>query len=369
MLFTLHVPSILRQYASQIILLLTLSFFTLSCSDDDTMGPDTPPPGRDGYFIVNEGAFRGSNTSLSYYDRTRDTVLNNVFETANGRPLGDQAQSMTVIGDRGFVVVQNSGKIEVINRDDFTSIATISDDIISPRYLIGVDDTKAYVSDWGADGVTGTVKVIDLNTYQVVETIPVGQGANQMVLVDNRVYVANYGGYGLDSTVMILDTQADAVVDTVVVGYNPSSLVVDANNAIWVAGDGLISYNDDYTAIIEEASTPGFLAVLENDQVSRTLEASAINAGPGSLRANAAGGALYFHYLGGVYTLDLAATALPSDPLVNQSFLGIGIDPVSGEILVGDRNYSSEGQFYRYSPTGQLIKSYAVGVAPNGFAF
>lgn len=105
-----NVLSFFVKHTHRIAFLLTVSVFTLSCSDDDTVGPDVLPPGRDGYFIVNEGAFQGGNTSLSYYDRARDTVLNNVFATANGSPLGDQTQSMTVIGDRGFTVVQNSGE-------------------------------------------------------------------------------------------------------------------------------------------------------------------------------------------------------------------------------------------------------------------
>ena len=354
----------LRQHA----LWLTASLFLFSCSDDD-VSPSVPPSSLNGYFIVNEGAFQGGNTSLSYYDRASDSVLNNVFETANGSKLGDQSQSMTVIGDRGFVVVQNSAKIEVIDRSDFTSVATITEGIVSPRYLIGVDDTKAYVTDWGEDGITGTVKVIDLASYQVTASIPVGEGPNQLLSSDGRVYVANGGAFGHDSTVMVLDPQADAVVDTIIVGDNPSSLAIDVNGALWIAGGGLVRYTDDFSAIMEEESTPGFLAVIENDQVSRRFEAAQINVGPSSLTTNIARTDLYFHYRGGVHTITSDATTLPETPLIDADFLGLAVDPVTDEILVGDRNYSSEGRFYRYAPTGELINSYTVGIAPNGFAF
>ena len=64
------------------------------------------------------------------------------------------------------------------------------------------------------------------------------------------------------------------------------------------------------------------------------------------------------------------ATELPPQPLIDQSFYGLGVDPVSGEILTGEApDFSSEGTFYRYAPTGDLIESYSVGIAPNGFAF
>ena len=346
---------------------LTVLVFIFSCSDDDTVRPDVPPPGRDGYFIVNEGAFQGGNTSLSYYDRSRDTVLNNVFATANGSPLGDQTQSMTVIGDRGFIVVQNSGKIEVINRDDFTSIATITDDIVSPRYLIGVDDTKAYVTDWGADGVSGTVKVIDLMTYEVTKTIPVGQGANELLLLqDNRVYVANNGSIGYDTTVMVLDSQVDTVVDTIVVGDNPQSLSVDSEGHLWVTGSGRWVFTD--TGELDETqSTPGFIARLEEDQVAFNESFDQISfSGPELAIAE---DQVYFRYEGGIYRLEVDDTDLPESPFIEGRFLGLAVDATSNEVLVGDEVYTSEGNFYRYSPQGQLIKTYLVGIAPNGFAF
>ena len=350
------------------ILLFVAAFWLAACSDDD-VNPVTPPAAQEGYFIINEGGFGNANTSLSFYDRSRDTVLNNVFENANGRPLGDQAQSMTVFDTLAFVVVQNSAKIEVIDPSDFTSIATIIDGITSPRYLLGLNNTKAYVTDWGADGITGTVKVIDLNTYQVTQTIPVGQGPNQLVLWEGRVYVANGGGYGRDSTLMVIDPATDAVVDTVVVGDNPSSLVVDAENDLWVAGGGYISYAEDFS-VVEEESTPGFLAELKGGAVSQRLDAARIGVGPSDVTANLRDAALCFQYQDGVYTMPSTATAWPDQPLIDQRFYGVAIDPVSGEILTGEApNFSAEGTFHRYASTGELIKSYTVGIAPNGFAF
>ena len=362
----MHVAFFSFRPIRQFVFLLTASLLIFSCSDDDTVGPDVSPPGRDGYFIVNEGGFDKGNTSLSYYDRTRDTVLNNVFEFTNGPKLGDQSQSMTVIGDRGFIVVQNSSKIEVINRDDFTSIATITEGIISPRYLIGVDDTKAYVTDWGADGVTGTVKVINLASYEVTKTIPVGQGPNGMLVYNNQVYVANNGGFSHDSTVMILDIQTDAVVDTLIIGTNPESFVIDTNRKIWVAGSGRTAFDRQD----ETPSLPGFIARLEADTVAIRIDAD--QAGFNAFKAviDSQGQQLYFIYGEGVRRLRIGDTTFPSTPFIPGNFYALGVDPVTDEILTGDPlQFTSEGAFFRYSPQGQIVKSYTVGIAPNGFAF
>ena len=71
--------------------------------------------GADGFFVVNEGSYGNSNSSISFYDRKTNTMTNNVFAVKNGRPLGDQSQSMTVFEGKGYIVVQNSSKVEVIN--------------------------------------------------------------------------------------------------------------------------------------------------------------------------------------------------------------------------------------------------------------
>ena len=352
----------------QLISLLCISLFIFSCSDDDGVGPDAPSSGQDGYFILNEGGFNNGNTSLSYYDRGRDTVLNNVFEAANGRRLGDQSQSMTVIGDRGFIVVQNSAKIEVINRDDFTSVATITEGIVSPRYLIGVGDDKAYVTDWETGAPTGTVKVIDLTTYQVTKTIPVGQGPNGLLLLDGQVYVANNGVFGFDSTVMVLDPLTDVVTDTIVVGGNPHSLAVDVNDNLWVTGSGYKVY--DGNSLDESMSTPGFVARLQDDTVAFKSVVDQIAPIDYKAAMDNAGEQFYFLYAGEVYRVGVDDTVLPNAPLIPGNFYGLAIDPVSGEILTGDpMNFASEGLLYRYTPAGELIESYTVGVAPNGFAF
>ncbi len=350
-------------------LFLGIHTIFISCTEDDR--PDPPIAGQDGYFIVNEGGFGNANTSISYYDRQKDSVFNNVFSNANNRPLGDQTQSMTVFDDRGFIVVQNSSKIEVIDRETFESLAIIGPDegIVSPRFFLGLNPTKGYVTDWGADGVSGTIKVLDLNSYQVTATIPVGAGPNGLVVHNNLVYVANGGGLGSDSTVAVLDPQTDTIVQKITVGDNPGSLAIDANDRIWVVGGGKLVYDPVDFSIVEDESTPGFIARLENDEVTLTVPADQINTGPATINTDPTGQLLYFRYQGGIYAMSTDNTTLPTAPLIDKDFYGLGVDPVSGEILTGQApNFSSDGVFSRYSSTGTLIQSYDVGIGPNGFA-
>jgi len=78
-----------------------------------------------GIFVTNEGAFGNSNGSVSYVGKDSATAVNHLFEMVNGRPLGDVVQSMTVANDKGFIVVNNSQKVEVVDIKTFQSIGVI----------------------------------------------------------------------------------------------------------------------------------------------------------------------------------------------------------------------------------------------------
>ena len=336
---------------------------------DNSNDPNSGKPGAEGFFIVNEGNFGSGNTSISYYDQATGVVTNEVFTKANGRPLGDQAQSMTVFEGRGYIVVQGSGKIEVIDSDEFTSIATITDDIEGPRYFLGISATKAYVSDWGADGLAGTVKVLDLITNTVTKTIATGQGANQMLKKGDKVYVANSGGFGHDNTIKVIDIGTDAVTGSVTVGDNPNSLVTDADGNIWVTSSGRTAYNDDWT-VDEDSSTPGSLSKI----TSGTTESLHLDAGAlgemKNLNISPDGTTLYYTYNGNVYRTNTSSATLPTTPFKDKNYYGLAVNPFNGEIIgCAAPNFSSAGTIEVMNESGAVLHTYTVGIAPNGCAF
>lgn len=350
------------------LLSLSATLFIQSCDDND---PDPAKPGKDGYFVVNEGGFPNENASISYYDRATNQLTNDLFASVNGRPLGVQAQSMTIFEDKGYIMVQGSGKIEIIDADEYTSQGTITSDIENPRYFVGISSTKGYVSDWGADGITGTVKVIDLNTNAVVKTIPTGQGANRMLKVGDLVYVTNSGGYGYDNTVKVIDTSSDAVTNTIIVGDNPNSIQQDAAGNVWVSSSGMTVYNDDWT-VDEENSTKGSISKIgsNNTEVLRMELPEIGYGGAGSLSISPDGETLYYISNGSIYALSTTATALPSSPLVSKAYYGLSVDPFTGN-LIGTLapNFSSAGTVEVMDDQGSVTGTYTAGIGPNGAYF
>ena len=55
------------------------------------------------------------------------------------------------------------------------------------KYFLPVSNTVAYVSQWGKDGLNGSLARIDLATNKVVKVIPVGTGPEKMILADANI--------------------------------------------------------------------------------------------------------------------------------------------------------------------------------------
>lgn len=351
--------------------LMLLSVFALlfvqACDNND---PEPAVPGAEGFYVVNEGGFGNGNTSISFFDEKTGQMSNDLFAAVNGRPLGDQAQSMAVFEGKGYIVVQGSAKIEVVDADDFKSITTISEDIKSPRYFLGLSATKAYVSDWGPDGVTGTIKVLDLSTNKVTKSIETGQGTNKMIRVGNKVYAVNAGGWGSDNTVKIIDVGTDAVSGTITVGDNPNSLVTDAAGNIWVTSGGYTAYDEAWN-VDEENSTPASISKISSDNETLRIEAPDISYGSMSnLNVSSDGNTLYFIYSGGVYKMSTSATELPLAPFRDKSYYGLSINPFNGEIIgCVAPNFSSAGTIEVMDESGAVLNTYTVGIAPSGCTF
>jgi len=355
---------------------VALAFTLQSCSDD----PEPPAPGQAGFFVVNEGGFGNGNTSLSYYDRKTGTMTNDVFAQKNGRPLGDQAQSMTIIGDKGYIVVQGSNKIEVINVDDFSSVATIqgtTGNELNPRYILAVSATKAYVSDWGSDYMTGTIKILDLSTNKITGTIAnVGVGSNRMIRVGSNVFVTNSGGYMTpDNQITVINSSQDVIADRFTVADNTNSLVVDKDANLWVAATGNVIYNDDYS-INESKSTPGSLTKFDfiNNVDKHTLQLTAPeidNYGFIDLVISKDGTQLYYIFEGAIYSMSTSATALPAAPFkAAAAYYGLAIDPYDGSLIACKApNFGAAGSIDIMDSNGNVKSTFTTGIGPNGCAF
>ena len=315
---------------------------------------------EDGYFVTNEGNFGTGNGSISFVDEY-GYIENDVFASVNSFALGDVVQSMSIINNHAYILVNNSSKIEVASIDSMISVATIN--VSQPRYMVKVSDEKAYVTDWGINGV----QVIDLATNTVSSTIGCGTGPEGITAANGFAYVCNIGGWGLDSTVSVINSSTDVLESTLNVGDKPNSVVVDANGAVWVLTGGYTEYDANWNVISE---TAGNLVKIVGNAIEVTYTFPVGNH-PEDLIINDAGNTLYYSdgsWTKEVYAFNVNDTELSTTPIISRSFYALGFN--DGFIYGTDAvDYVQSGWSHKYSSNGSSIDSVQVGVIPGGYCF
>lgn len=344
----------------------TAVLFSACTKDPETPSPITPNENlfKSGVYIVNEGNFNAGNASIDLYSKDSNKVIKNIFSLVNNRPLGDVAQSMSIVNNKGYIVLNGSAKIEVINASNALSIASISG-FISPRYLVAKDTLRAFVSDWFAN----EVKELNLSNNTITRSIKVGTGPEGMCIVGNKLYVANCGGYDLDSTISVIDLTSNMEVKKINVGDAPLAIQQDANGNIWVLCRG--SYGTDFMS--PDDDTKGALVKINpnTDAILATLEIGVKGDHPDKIKMNAAKNTMYFlssyNQLTGVFKFNISDVSTPTTAFISGYYYGLGYDKVSDELYLADAvDFKQNGFMKRYSSAGSLIETYSVGIIPNG---
>jgi DNA-binding beta-propeller fold protein YncE len=212
----------------KIIILMGLLVFFSSCTKTDP-GPVIEDStglylkGK-GVFIVNEGNFMAGDGSLSFYSYDSSRIYNNIFFSINDRPLGDVPNSMVISGDKAYIVVNNSGKIEVADKNTLHSLKTISG-LVSPRNILLINSSKAYVSSL----YSKTLMILNLQSNTVSGNINIGRSSEAMVLRGEKAYIACWSS---GKEIMVINTNTNKVLDSLEVAPEPERMVVDKNNKL-----------------------------------------------------------------------------------------------------------------------------------------
>lgn len=348
-----------------ILLLLLLPVFFFSCKKETIVVPGNYD---NGIIVINEGNYLSGNSSLSYYNLDNNTATQNIYFSENQLPLGDVAHSMTIHNGRGYIVVNNSAKVEVVSMDSLKRVGTITD-ILSPRYFVAFDEHKAFVSYWGNGG---GIAVVDLDLLQVVGNISTSGGVEQMVIYGGRLYATVNGGLdGPGNEIAVYNASNNELEMTFPVGDYPESIVADGLGSIWVLCQGNKVYDANFN-IDSLASTPGSLMQIVagngNDFINFGLPNSTTF--PSDLTFDNVNGRLYYLDNGDIYSMMVNAANLPNAPLVEGSFYSLFYDAHNSVIYASDpADYQSEGIISRYDINGTLLGTFGAGIIPGSFVF
>lgn len=237
-------------------------------------------------FVLNEGGMGSNNATLDFLRFSDGKYITGAFkkmnpETAAG--LGDVGNDIAIHGEEAWIVVNNSGIVEVISAYEETEIAAIK--VPTPRN-IAFDNTYAYVTSWAGAYVTygadysvadsknpkGQVYRINLGTKKVEGSVEVGYQPEGIACYNGKLYVANSGGiasqlpptYSYDNTVSVIDAATFKVEKNVEVQVNLKNVYSDGKGKIYVTSLG--NYYDVHS---------GLYAILASDPTQAVLVSGA----------------------------------------------------------------------------------------------
>jgi DNA-binding beta-propeller fold protein YncE len=184
--------------------------------------------------------------------------------------------------------------------------------------------------------------------------------------------VAN-GNSGKDSTVSVIDSYTDKVIQTVNVADGACNMVSPDNQNIWIICQGQKVYNEKWEVIKETDSHLVKMSASDYSiKYSKIIGVKGDGCSPFLISSDKLGN-IYYVEADGVHKINTKATNLEDKLLIpwenssGLSIYGMNVDPKTSNIYVLDPNgFAAAGKFHIYNAMGSLIRSFDVGIAPNG---
>lgn len=332
----------------QLFFALTLLFFSCSKEEEPTIDLNH----KLGY-IVNEGNFMASNGSITLIDFTDILYAPDYFESVNGFKLGDVVQSIGETDQFYFIIVNNSGKIEVVNKSGFGSEFTI-DDLGSPRYFMAINDTLAWVTNF-----LNQIHRFNPATGEKYNPIDVGGATDQIERIDEEAFAimpAYPTGF-----VGVIDISTGEVLDSIPLDLYPSKMVKDKNDKLWV-------FSSEYLG-----PSKLYLINTESRSIERTFEFTPDHSLV-QLSIDPAGDFIYYGLNNReVYRMAVGASVLPSAPLFSTDSIatmyGLSINSNQDVWVCDAKDFLGSGRVYQFNSAGNLLAIIPSGIGPNGVIF
>lgn len=334
-----------------------------------------------GMYLLNEGNMGSNKCALDYLDYASGTYARNLYAERNPnviKELGDVGNDIAIYGDKLYIVVNGSHKVEVLNAHTGVRIGQV--DIPNPRYIKfhrGNAYVSAYVAPIAVDASAqrGAVYRVDTLSLAVTATVTVGYQPEEMEIVNEYLYVANSGGYRAptyDNTVSVVQLLDFKNIGDIEVGINLHHLRCDSSNRLWVNSRGDNASRQSCIYVLDRKAGAGSMAVV--DKIDTPCSNMAIY-----------GDKLYFYATettGSANKTRYGIIDTNTRKVLDESFITDGTDeniktpyalavhPETGDIFLADaKNYVSSGTLYCFSSAGLLKWSVRTGDIPAHMTF
>jgi hypothetical protein len=334
------------QHITRLVIFISICY---GCKPPARESDPLPDLHNTGMYIVNEGGYMVGNGSVSFYDSTTNAVTQDLFALKNNKPAGDVCQSLSFFNNTFYLVVNNSGKVEVLDVD-FINTKTITG-LTSPRY-IAYANTKGYITDLYGKGVS----VLNTNSNTIEKKISINFWTEEILSYHDTLYVTS----PTSKYLYLIDGTNELLKDSIDIGFGSSSIAIDHNNLLWILCNG-----NQAAAIL-----PSLVCVNPATRaIVRTIHAASYSTYASKINYNPTNKCMYW-IDGGVYKIDTDNNASVKELVIDgtgKTFYGLAIKPTNGDVAVSDAgDYSQRSTIYLYTPNGIERNSFRAGVI-SGF--
>ncbi len=362
-------------------------FLCLACREDlpvlrsesEAVSRPGSPHEIKGMFVLNEGNMGSNKCTLDFLDFRSGFYTRNIYPERNPevvKELGDVGNDLQVYGNRLYAVINCSHYVEVMDVRTAQHIGSVN--VTNCRYIVFAGD-KAYVSSYAgpvqidSNARPGKIVEFDVNTLQITREVVVGYQPEEMVIKDGLLYVANSGGYrfpNYDRTVSVVDLGTFEVVNTIDVAINLHRMKLAPDGLIYVSsrGDYYGTKSDVFVIDPEAQRVVGRLGVAASEMCMDGDELYLIS--------------VEWSYVSGKNEIRYTLYDTRKREILPRNFItdgtekdisipyGLGVNPETKEIFVSDAtNYVTPGYLYCFSPVGKLKWKVRTGDIPAHFAF
>ena len=348
-------------------------------SESEVVSRPGSPHEIKGMFVLNEGNMGSNKCTLDFLDFRSGFYARNIYPERNPevvKELGDVGNDLQVYGNRLYAVINCSHYVEVMDVRTAQHIGSVN--VTNCRYIVFAGD-KAYVSSYAGpvqidpNARPGKIVEFDVNTLQITREVVVGYQPEEMVIKGGLLYVANSGGYrfpNYDRTVSVVDLGTFEVVNTIDVAINLHRMRLAPDGLIYVSsrGDYYGTKSDVFVIDPEAQRVIGRLGVAASEMCMDGDELYLIS--------------VEWSYVSGKNEIRYTLYDTRKREILPRNFItdgtekeisipyGLGVNPETKEIFVSDAtNYVTPGYLYCFSPEGKLKWKVRTGDIPAHFAF
>ena len=302
--------------------------------------------------VGNEGNFQYGNASLSTFNKLTNETNHDVYKNINQLQLGDVLHDISHIDHELYLVINNSGKIIIIDDESFVYKREI-DQLNSPRKIIKISNSKFYITDLYAN------KIHVYNSYEnSLDEIKVSGWCEDLKYHNGKVYVCNVES----NLIYVINANNNIIIDSISVNNNPKVIQQDNLSQLWILSGG--SRQNNITASIS-------LINPESNEIIREISLPDNESSPKSLRINNLTNEVYF-LNNHVYKIDNIDNSSPQIIWENtgENFYNLEIDPYSNDIYLTDaKDYVQRGSLLIIDNQGNFKKEIPTEIIPKSIVF